>query len=84
MHGNDIGDEASLLFDAQEPRARVIVVNLTPEQVAFLQHFAEEALAGRHMLCLFWRLVVGLGKLALALSAIVGAFAVATGWRVHQ
>ena len=57
---------------------------LTTEETAFLKQFASDAVAGRHVLCLFAQGLVALGKIAFALSVIGALIAMLFGWRVHQ
>lgn len=74
---HELIDAASLLRPYHARR-------LTQEEAEFIKRLARDGVAGRHVLCLAWHAIVALGKLALALSAIIGAIAIASGWRVHS
>lgn len=64
--------------------ALVLPAHLSPAEAAFLQRLARDGVAGRHVLCLLWHFIIGLGKLALAVTAIAAALSIAFHWRVQQ
>ena len=62
-----------------------LLLPLTKEEALFVKRLARDGVAGRHVLCLFWNFLIGLGKLAFALSAIGAVFALASGlWHPHR